>query len=437
MRRLSLASLLVTGIFTLSACGGGGSSNPPPNSSASSISSASSSSSSSSSVSSSMSSSSSVSSSSSTSSTSSWAVNVESLKALADFPIGVAVSAGNETHSIFRDNEAGAALRAIVEQHFDQVTAGNIMKMSYLQPQQDNFTFGNADELVDYAEDNGISVHGHALIWHSNYQVPGWMNSFDGDWSEMLKTHVETIAAEYAGKVVSWDVVNEAFLDNGNYRNNEPNGQGSLFYRNMSEVYIEEAFTNARAADPTADLYYNDFNLSPGGAKLNAVLAMVDDFIERDIPIDGVGFQMHVYLDWPSASTIKNSFEQVIARGLKVKITELDIPINNPFAPINPFSDDEYDFPNNYHAELTPALANAQKIRYCEVVKAYLEATEDHPELRGGITVWGVFDTESWLINQLFDNQHTDWPLLFGHDFEPKPALQGFANGLTGAPCDQ
>jgi endo-1,4-beta-xylanase len=215
--------------------------------------------------------------------------------------------------------------------------------------------------------------------------------------------------------------VNEAFEDNGTYRN-------SLFFQKMGADYIAEAFTNARAADPAADLYYNDYNISPGGAKLNAVLDMVDDFKQRGIPIDGVGFQMHIYMGWPNASTLKNSFAEVVARGLKVKITELDIPINNPF-------DGSYNFPNNYVAEFTPTIANAQKIRFCEVVKAYMETVPEH--LRGGLTVWGVNDGSSWLMNQIFGNKHADWPLLFNDDLQPKPAYYGVANGLTNQPCAQ
>ncbi len=435
MHRILFTAALIISTLTTTACGGGGgggSKNSPPTNSASSSSLSSTSSVSSSSISS-QSSSSSSESSSSTNSSNPYNVSVQSLKGLVDFPIGVAVSAGDETNSILRNNDTGAKQRAIIEQYFDEITPGNIMKMSYLHPDENNFTHTHADNLVDYAHDHGLGVHAHALIWHSNYQVPDWIKNFSSNnkaaWSAMLKTHVQTIASYYAGRVRSWDVVNEAFMDNGDYRNNQPNGQGSIFYRNMGKDYIEEAFINAREADPAADLYYNDFNISPGGAKLDAVLAMVDDFKGRDIPIpiDGIGFQMHVYLGWPSISNIRNSFQAVVERGLKVKITELDIPINNPY-------DGSYNYPNNYHALFTPAHANQQKLRYCEIVKAYMEEVPDN--LRGGITVWGVWDADTWLNQVLFNNQHQDWPLLFDHNFNPKPALQGVANGLTGEPCD-
>ena len=403
---LLLPSLLTT-LLLLGACGGGGgsSSGTPSSANASSSSQASS-----------------EPSSSSDSSSSSSSSEALSLHTLADFPIGVAVSAGNETSSILNDDETGVAQRTIIEAHFDQLTAGNIMKMSYLHPTQDTYYFTEADALVEYAEDNGISLHAHTLVWHSDYQVPDWMKTFEGDeaaWLAMLEEHVETIAGHFAGRVPSWDVVNEAFEEDGSYRN-------SVFYQNMGAAFIETAFTSARAADAQVDLYYNDFNISNGGAKFEAVITMVDDFLERDIPIDGVGFQMHVFMDWPSIDAIKSSFAAVAERGLKVKITELDIPINNPYS-------DAYDYPDNYEASLTAELAAAQKKRYCDIVTAYLEAVPAN--LRGGLTVWGVRDSDSWLISNLFDNNHEDWPLLFDNDFNPKPALYGVADGLTNQPC--
>lgn len=410
MYKSLLSSLLLAGSLSLIACGsgsGGSSSNPPPvvpSSSQAAISS---------------------SSSAAVSSSSSSESATSGLRELVTFPVGVAVNAGNETLSLFKNTDNGNNQRAIVEQHFSQLTAGNIMKMSYLHPGENTFYYSHADALVEYAHEHNISIHGHALIWHSDYQVPGWMKSYPGDWSDMLKIHVQTIAGHFAGKVASWDVVNEAFLDDGNYRN--LGDDGSIFYQKMGKAYIEEAFVNARAADGIADLYYNDYSLeNDGRVKLDAVLAMVDDFQSRNIPIDGIGFQMHTYLDWPSISTIRTAFQQVVDRNLKVKITELDIPINNPYS-------GSYNFPDNYHPTLTPTLAAAQKRRYCEIVAAYMDVVPE--PLRGGITVWGIWDSDSWLINQLFQNNHDDWPLLFDDFFQPKPAFFGVEDGLGYRPC--
>jgi endo-1,4-beta-xylanase len=253
--------------------------------------------------------------------------------------------------------------------------------------------------------------------------VPDWMKNFDGDkeaWLQVIEEHVTGVATHFAGRVESWDVVNEAFEDDGSgYRN-------SLFYQKMDEDYIEAAFVAARAADPGADLYYNDYGISSLEPKLDRVVAMADDFITRGVPINGIGFQTHIFMDWPSIDNMKASMQLVVDLGLKVKITELDIPINNPF-------DGSYSYPGNYEAELTLELAEQQKRRFCEVVAAYLEVVPEN--LRGGITVWGVFDRETWVKQAFFNNNHEEWPLLFNHDLEPKPAAQGVGDALMGAEC--
>jgi endo-1,4-beta-xylanase len=334
---------------------------------------------------------------------------VTSLKSLADFPIGVSVNAGNENNS-FLNSSTSEQQQSVVLPHFDQLTAGNIMKMSYLHPSEDTFTFSQADELVSFAQSNGMGIHGHTLIWHSDYQVPDFMKSYDGDFAAMLKEHIQTIVSHFAGKVASWDVVNEALADDDGvdgFRN-------SVFYQGMGVNYIDQAFINARAADPDADLFYNDYSIENGGTKTDNMLSLVDGLMARDVPITGVGFQMHVLLDWPDVSVIEQAMVNVADRGLKVKITELDVRVNNP-----------YNSSATVYTSLTDEAAARQKERYYQIVAAYLRAVP--ASLRAGITVWGVWDADSWLNTA----DSPDWPLLFDDNFQAKPALQGFADGLT------
>ncbi len=325
----------------------------------------------------------------------------------------MAVNAGNEANSIINSGTS-AQQQAVVFPHFNQFTAGNIMKMSYLHPSENSFTFTQADELISFANSHGIKMHAHALIWHSDYQVPSFMKNYTGDFAAMMKTHVQTIASHFAGKVASWDVVNEALAEDGDsaavngYRN-------SIFYQKMGAAFIDQAFINARAADPLAELFYNDFNIENGGTKTTNLLAMIDGMKVRGVPISGVGFQMHVLLDWPSASTIEAAMKAVADRGFKVKITELDVRVNNPYNSSAPV-----------YTSLTTEAAAKQKERYRQIVASYMKVVP--AAQRAGITVWGVWDTDSWLNTA----SAPDWPLLFDANFLPKPALQGFADGLTG-----
>lgn len=432
MRNINLVSLFAVSLL-VSACGGGGGSTSvtPPASSAAATSSASSSSAPATSSSIAATSSSSIASSDSSSATSSsstgYSANVDHLKDLATFPIGIAVSnSDSPSYNIL----TVAAEQQVAEKHFNQMTAGNIMKVSYLHPTQDSFTFANADAFVDYAKSKNSKVHAHTLIWHSDYQVPSFMKNWAGTAEEfltMLDTHVTTIVDHFEAKnnIASWDVVNEAITDGtpATFRTD------SAFYikSGNSAVYIERAFKAARLADANVDLYYNDYNTESNGAKTTKLIEMITDFKARNIPISGVGFQMHVCLNYPSAATIAAAMKKVVDLGLKVKISELDIPINQPYC-------DSY--PANKVSTFTQTAALAQKKRYCEIVKAYMDTVP--ADKRGGITIWGSNDGATWLddlYKTQFGNEKISWPLLFDAHYKDKPALRGFADGLLGTAC--
>jgi endo-1,4-beta-xylanase len=348
------------------------------------------------------------------------AVDVPNLYVLApgNMPVGVAVPAGSASNSML----TSMLRQTIVNDHFSQITAENIMKPSYLHPGVNTYFFDDADALVDYAVSQGKTVHGHVLIWHQ--QLPAWMQNFGGnatEWTSMMENHVDTIVRHFAlrnpGVVVSWDVVNEAFGDVDADMNGLNDLRDTIWLQHIGPGYIAEAFRTARAADFDADLYYNDYNLAGVPAKLAAVLDMVDQFANdpNPVPIDGIGFQMHVSLDWPAIADIRAALAAAAGTGLKVRISELDVTVNTDSAGnAGPLS------------ELTGAVAAEQQQRYEDIVSAYLDAVP--AAQRGGIAVWGIADVDSWRRS----NNAFEWPLLFDDQFEPKLALQGFADGLTG-----
>jgi endo-1,4-beta-xylanase len=359
-------------------------------------------------------------SSSSASSTPAYSANVDHLKDLASFPIGIAVSnTDSPSYNILTNTKE----QALAEKHFSQMTAGNIMKVSYMHPSQDTFYFTDADAFVAYAKSKNIKIHAHTLIWHSDYQVPAFMKNWTGsasDFLTMLDTHVNTLVDHFkaSNNIASWDVVNEALTDSSpsNFRTDSP------FYikSGNSAVYIERAFKAARLADANVDLFYNDYNIEQNGAKMTKLVEMLTDFQARSIPITGVGFQMHITMDYPSVSTISAAMKKVADKGLKVKISELDIAINNPYSS---------GWPGNKVSIFTNDIAMNQKKRYCEVIKAYMDTVPVN--LRAGITVWGSVDKSSWLNTK----DYLTWPLLFDDNYNDKPALRGFADGLLGTAC--
>lgn len=306
-----------------------------------------------------------------------------------------------------------------VRDEFSQITAENIMKMSYLHPSENSYSFTDADQLVDWANANGVGVHGHTFIWHSDYQVPSWMTSYSGDFEAMLDDHVTTIADHFAGRVDSWDVVNEVIDENNNCWRN------SLFYQKLGADFVANAFRAADAADPSADLYYNDYDTEGGNSnKLQCLTQLVDDLQAQNVPIDGVGFQMHVQIDWPSTSSIAQAFQAIVDRGLKVKVTELEVPVNNPYA--------STAFPQ--YTTFTTQASELQKARYKAILQTYLDVVP--PAQRGGFTVWGIWDGDSWILDFEDRNGADDWPLLFtgpsNGPYEAKPSYDGVLEALTG-----
>lgn len=350
------------------------------------------------------------------------AVNVDetTVNRLADFAdgyfVGAALPAGDASNSVLGRED----LQEIVVQHFSQITAENIMKPEFLQPSEGEFFYDDADDLIGFAENNGITVHGHTLVWHK--RIADFMENCSGEveCSGYLTDHITNIVGNYKGRITSWDVVNEAFTDDfgtdSTYRNidtSETNGVfGSVWYREIGKDYIPLAFTTAHAADPDAELYYNDYNLEDNNTKVTAVLTMVNELIDDNIPIDGIGFQMHISLTEPLIEDIKAALTLATATGLKIKITEIDIRTNS----------------NGSYDSYTNEVAQLLKERYQSIVSTYLEVVPK--EQIGGISFWGVSDADSWIPDFY---GYPDWPLLFDDELNPKEAIIGVASAMSNS----
>ncbi|GGP43067.1 endo-1,4-beta-xylanase [Streptomyces calvus] len=270
----------------------------------------------------------------------------------------------------------------IAAREFNSVTAENEMKIDATEPQRGQFNFSAADRVYNWAVQNGKEVRGHTLAWHS--QQPGWMQSLSGSaLRQAMIDHINGVMGHYKGKIAQWDVVNEAFADGSSGARRDSNLQRT------GNDWIEVAFRTARAADPSAKLCYNDYNVEDWTwAKTQAMYAMVKDFKQRGVPIDCVGFQSHFNSGSPYNSNFRTTLQNFAALGVDVAVTELDI-------------------------QGAPASTYANVVNDCLAVSRCL-----------GVTVWGVRDSDSWRAEQT--------PLLFYNDGSKKPAYTAVLNALNG-----
>ena len=321
-------------------------------------------------------------------------VETKGLKEVSPFPFGASLSI-----SLLKTR---AAYRDVVTKEYNSITAENAMKIAAIHPAENSYFWVDADYLVNFAKSLGIRVHGHTLIWHSN--LPAWVTNFQGDaaaWENLFKTHIQTVVAHFKGSVTSWDVVNEAFNDDGTLRN-------TIWLQHLGNDYVARAFQYAHEADPDALLFYNEYGHEYSAAKRTAVNNMAADFKTRGIPIHGLGLQMHTN----SAQTDVNlatAINMAAQTGLKIHISELDISLNKD---------------NNQSLTLTDALSALQAAKYKLIVKTFaaLPAAQ-----RYGITTWNVGDADSWIRSTY---HRPDWPLPFDDNYNKKPAYQGMLDGL-------
>lgn len=309
---------------------------------------------------------------------------------------------------------------AVLKEHFNGITAENVMKAGRIQPREGAFHFELADRFVALGVKEGMHIHGHTLIWHS--QAPRWFFT-DSEGKRVsrevliqrMKDHIFTVVGRYRGKVHSWDVVNEALLDDGSFRK-------SPFYEIIGEDYIQLAFEFARQADPDAALYYNDYSMA-NPAKRAGVVSLVKRLQQAGAPIDGIGMQGHIGLSYPSLDEFEKSIVAFAGLGLVVMITELDLTVL-PTPRHGGGAEISANF--NYRGELDPyvnelpeTVALAAARRYQDFFRLFLK----HHERITRVTLWGINDGHSWR-NHWPVRGRTDYPLLFDRNNNPKAAVE-------------
>lgn len=330
------------------------------------------------------------------------------------FPIGAAVS------SWHLDN-----VNAILTSQFNHLTCENAMKIQNIHPAEATYDWVEADRIADFARSHGMKMTGHNLLWHR--EAPDWMfagvTAGDATSLELLKSrlkaHITTVVGRYADVVDNWDVVNEAISDTADktYRDGP---EGSKWYELFgSEEYIYWAFQYAHDAlealspgSSQGKLYYNEYVVT---VKADKILTMFAWLKTKGIQVDGIGFQSHENMTWPSPADLQGAFDKFVTAGYKLKVSELDVTVYSDYA-TGPFVPSP-------EVPFTPTLEAAQAKRFADLFALYRKNKANITS----VTFWGVSDDHTWLDDEPVAGRN-DYPLLYNDAHEPKAAVAAIMN---------
>jgi len=295
----------------------------------------------------------------------------------------------------------------IVGSEFSVLEPENAMKFGPLHPRPDSdpnpFDFADADKLVAFAKAHKMKVRGHTLVWHA--QTSRWVGqaNFTPDkLAETLHNHINTVVKHFKGKVYAWDVVNEAFNDNGTMRSSLWFDKPGIGFAGKGPEFIEQSLRWAHEADRRVKLFYNDYSAETENKKSDAIYAMAKDFKARGVPLTGIGFQMHLDQSFNSEAvdSVRRNFDRFAKLGLEIHVTEMDVRVRDN-------SEASLTFQANLYRDIA-AICSQQKA--CKLLQ-----------------VWGLTDKHSWIPGVF---RGTGWALPWDEKYQKKPAYDAIIEGL-------
>ncbi len=277
--------------------------------------------------------------------------------------------------------------RTVLAREYNALVPENALKFGNVHPEPERYDFNDFDEILAFAESNDMCVRGHTLVWHR--QLPSWVEqrpSTREELTEVLRAHVHTVVGRYRGRVHYWDVVNEAISDFWGFRS-------TVWSRAIGSEYIEMAFRFAHEADPDALLFYNDYGVEGLGRKSTRMYELVSNLLERDVPIHGVGLQVHVNQGIPRTDELESNLRRLEGLGLQIHLTEVDVGIPQPTT--------------------EPKLLK-QAILYQKLMDSCLAIRSCT-----AFVTWGFTDAHSWVPSYF---PGLDAALPFDSSLQPKPS---------------
>ena len=324
------------------------------------------------------------------------------------FPIGVAVN----MHSLTGEDSV------LLLNEFNSITPENDLKIGPVHPSENQYNWHNADEIVAFAQRHNLRIRGHNLVWHYPSQTPKWIFK-DNDGKEAskqlvlqrLKEHITTVVSRYKGKIYAWDVANEVISDKaGEYL------RPSDWYRICGEDYIIKAYLWAHEADPTALLFYNDYN-EINAQKREKIFRLLKSLKDAGVPVNGVGLQAHWAINEPSYSQLESTLKKFSELNLQIQITEMDISVYPK----------EHTARTRIPEDIDTAFTVQKETAQMEKYKMCFQLFRKYKNKITGVTFWNLSDKYSWLDNFPVQNRK-DHPLLFDENLQRKKAYSEVVN---------
>jgi endo-1,4-beta-xylanase len=303
-----------------------------------------------------------------------------------------------------------ASYADLVARQCGMLVPENDLKWATVHPARDAFSFERGDAVLAFAAAHGMAARGHTLVWHEG--MPSWFAAVKpAEAGALLDQHIATVVGHYAGRMHSWDVVNEAIeLNDG-----RPDGlRSSPWLSLIGPSYIERAFRAAHAADPAALLVYNEVGLefTWSGPKRQAVLKLLRDLLARGVPVQALGLQAHLNAKHTlDEAGLRSFLDEVAGMGLQVLVTEMDVA-----------------------DETLPADAAMRDQAVADLYRRFL-AVALAQSRTGVVMTWGLSDRYSWL--QAYRPRGDGLPvrgLPFDQSYGQKAAYQALSGSLAAAP---
>ncbi len=306
---------------------------------------------------------------------------------LKDVALGSSVKFGSAISPVFYMQADGGVYESIAAAEFGVMTPESSMKWDAINPLPGRFEFADMDNLVSFARTYGMEIRGHPLVWYTS--LPEWVEQTEpADREVHMREFITRVMSRYNEAVTYWDVINEPLADDGTLRE-------SLWLEAMGEQYIDIAFAQARELDPTSVLVLNEFDIGFAGPKFDGLVSLLDRLDEREVPVDAVGFQLHVFSSFDQFNELAANMAAIAERGLDIHVTELDVAIVD--------DDSEQTQADVYAGIVDVCLAQPR----CTVLQT-----------------WGFTDRYSFRTNQE--------ALYMDRDYGVKPAYQALQDALGG-----